>query len=153
MENIKLRKLKAKDKKKIIKLVKAINSAEGFNLSEFLDKISKGHNLELSKEEIKIYTSNIPEESRKTFNELSEERQIEVLKGMKQEKESMKNIFETIIELIDVYEFVSDVIDEILESLSGSKKDEIGDLDIEIYYGALKDLIFSEQFKTETFAM
>ena len=147
MENIKLRNLKAKDKKKIFKLLKAINAAEGFNLSDFLNKISKEHDLELTKDEIKIYTSNIPEESRKTFNEFSKEKQLEILKGMKQEKESMKNILEMIIELIDVYESVTDIVDEILCSLSGLKKEEIEDLDIEIYYEAIKKLIFSKQFK------
>lgn len=147
MENIKLRKLKAKDKKKIIKLVKAINSAEGFSLTDFINRTSKIFNLELSEEEIKIYTSNIPEESKKDYDGFSEERKIAILKEMKREKESMNNMYEMIIELIDVYDGVADIIDEIISSVAGLEIEEIEELDLDVYFKVIKDLIFSKQFK------
>lgn len=147
MKEITLRNLKVKDRKKIIKLVKAINSNDEFNLSEFMNNVSKKFDLDLTDEEIKIYTSNIPEESKKEFNKLTAEMKLEVLKQMKQEKEYVGNLIETIIELINVYDGIAEIVDEIIASLSGLELDEIQELDFELYVQIIKEFISSKQFK------
>jgi len=145
-KKIKLRKLKARDKKKVLKLVKKIRDVNPEALDKALTKITQPVDLALTEEEIKKYTSLVPETSRKEFDELKKENQIEVLKQMKQEKEKWRDIIDIVIDLIEVYETVADSIDELLAELGNVTVEDIEELDLDVYYDLLKGFVANANF-------